>query len=626
MLERIKRLPWDRIPDRHDPRWAFLAILAAYIVLGITTLGFNRSPIQILFTIGFAAGLDMVFHALFRRRTLLFPLSAVISALSLCILMNYAHGTFYVALPVFLMVASKYLFTFNARHVYNPSLFGIVGSLLLANEMISVSPAYQWGGSLAMVFFVVTAALTLFVFKIKRNALILSFLLFYGANLAFRAMLTQHHVPPETLFMGALTSPAFYLFTFFMIVDPGTSPKSPKLQVAMGFLLAVFDLVLHTFQTLNTLFFAAFILFSSKLVFLHGRALLHDPRGRILKLRRSLAVAAPTLTLVALGVWGTGKRNVIAPPAFRFVAIEEPGFSSRPSRLLDEVDPKIANVGKWLLSVGDAAAVADVDGDGLQDVFLTQPLKDSRDRAALYLNRGQFVFERVDVPVLEPLRSDPAAHGLVSGALFYDYDNDADQDLFVSVGYGRSRLLVNRLVETGRLAFEDVSADVGIVHHTVSVSANVLDVNADGRLDLIVANAVTPYLDGYETPTPFNIFDLPEPAFDGDRRMLNVMHRSWHDANNAGENHVYLATDTGYVLQDYETLGFSGRRWTIDVATGDVNGDGATDLYFANDFGPDELYLNRGGRFEAVRGRLVGQLGRDTYKGMNATMGDVDGD
>ena len=48
-------------------------------------------------------------------------------------------------------------------------------------------------------------------------------------------------------------------------------------------------------------------------------------------------------------------------------------------------------------------------------------------------------------------------------------------------------------------------------------------------------------------------------------------------------------------------------------------------MYIANDFGPDELYINQEGkRLQAVRGRFSGSIGRDTYKGMNATFGDLD--
>ena len=57
---------------------------------------------------------------------------------------------------------------------------------------------------------------------------------------------------------------------------------------------------------------------------------------------------------------------------------------------MDKVDPRIAHVSKWLMSVGDAVAVADVNNDGLPDIFLTYPLKDRDSRASLYLNKGDF--------------------------------------------------------------------------------------------------------------------------------------------------------------------------------------------------------------------------------------------
>ena len=101
-----------------------------------------------------------------------------------------------------------------------------MASLLLADGMISESPAYQWGGTYAAAAFVITLGLLLFVLPVRRGTLIVSFLVFYCIGLAIRAWLTRWHMPIETWFMGALTSPAFYLFTFFMITDPQTSPTA----------------------------------------------------------------------------------------------------------------------------------------------------------------------------------------------------------------------------------------------------------------------------------------------------------------------------------------------------------------------------------------------------------------
>src|SRR6266566_3658041 len=98
------KLVWDRKPAWGDPRVPFALILATYVALGVTVLGFNRTPAQILLTVASACLMDMAFHYFFRGRRLLFPMSAVISGLSLAILMNYAHGLWLPLVPVFLAI------------------------------------------------------------------------------------------------------------------------------------------------------------------------------------------------------------------------------------------------------------------------------------------------------------------------------------------------------------------------------------------------------------------------------------------------------------------------------------------------------------------------------------------
>ena len=276
--------------------------------------------------------------------------------------------------------------------------------------------------------------------------------------------------------------------------------------------------------------------------------------------------------------------------------------------------------------MGDAAAVADADNDGLPDVFLTQPLKSEQDRAQLFLNKGNFRFERFPLPQLDDHRKHPETHGLIASATWFDMDNDGDQDLLLGMGFGKGRLLRNDLKETGTLGFTEVGSGNAVDGYQISVATNVLDYDNDGRLDIIIGNVMQRYLPGYDRTVPYNIFKLPQPEYQGDRRMFNVMHRSWHDANNADENLLLRNLGGGRFAQiPNSENGFSGKRWTMAVATGDLNDDGFADLYIANDFGPDELYINdQGKRFLPVKGSFAGSVGRDTYKGMNATFGDLD--
>jgi hypothetical protein len=624
---------------RRDPRVPFAAILTSYVVLGTLWLGFNRSPGQIISTVVAACALDMLLHWTLRRRELLVPLSAYISGLSIAILLNYAHDHWVLFFPVFLTIGSKYLFTVDGKHHFNPSLFGVAGTLLLAGHLISAAPAYQWGGSWAMSAFIVSAALALFVFRIGRGWLIASFLLFYAAQTGLRAWIMRAHLPPEMLFLGTLTSPPFYLFTFFMLTDPRTSPRGRRAQIWLALAITLVDLGLHKLESVFTFFYAAFTVGWARFAWLHARAMWREGVWRYVRqhvLSPALARSVAVLGTIAL-LGGFTYERVIRP----HVVLSDAGFVLREipasengirvamdPRAFEMVDPRLRHIAKWILSVGASVEAGDVDGDGRPDLFFTNPLALAADRAMLYRNVDGRRFERVPVPALDVLRGAPADVGLASGGLFVDYDGDGDQDLLVLVSFGRVRLLHNELRESGALAFTDVTDRAGLGQYVVSVTANALDYDRDGHVDLLIGNALDPYLPGYVEPTKLNIFRLPQPAYEGDRRMFRFMHNGWHNADNGGRNVLlHNRGDGTFEEMDIARMGMPETHWTLAIGTGDLNGDGWTDLYLASDFGHDDLYINEGGKhFQRVEGRLFGDIGRDTYKGMNSTVADFDRD
>lgn len=618
---------WDRVPSWSDPRLPFGAIQLVYLLLGISYLGFNRSPLQITVTISACIAIDMTLHYFLRGRRLLFPLSAAISGIGLGLLLNYSHGIWWPLLPVFISIASKYLITFEERHVFNPTLFGVVITLFYSHGMISSAAPYQWGGPLAASLFIVTGALVLFVGKIKKNPLIISFLIFYTIATALRALIMRSMIPPETLFISTVSSPAFYLFTFFMITDPATSPKGARGQIFMAFFIVLVDFILQTRQMFSTFFIAGFLYYSLRFIWLHAERLWQARdtwSGRLRFGFKRVAALSLTSMVAYVTVVQVTQASATYHPDFQLVKMDIP-ISAHPSDLTNQVDPRIANVGKWLMSIGDAVAVGDFDNDGLQDLFFSNSLKAPDDRGTLYRNLGDFKFEKVDLPALDDLRHDPKNQGYIAGGLWFDYDNDGDKDLLVLVGYGRTRLLKNMLKETGKATFVDVSDEAGLVDYTISVAANVLDIDRDGKLDLVLGNAFAPQLPGYNPPVNFNPFKLPEPAYPGDRRMFNVMNRGWHNADNGGGLYFYKGDGKRFTHLKNSDIGITGQRWNLDIGTGDLDRDGWTDLYIANDFGADQLFMNQKGMFfSEVHGNLFGEMGRDTYKGMNASVSDFD--
>lgn len=621
------------IPSLSDPRWPFALILTLYGILGFTLFGFNRTPLQMFLIVSSGALLDVTLSAILKRRWV-FPLSAYISCCSLALLLNYSHQNWLLFLPVYLTVGSKYVLTFKGRHVFNPSMFGVATSLLLAGDLITTAPAYQWaGGEITMTAFIFMAALVLFFFKIQKTWLVASFLFFYAIQTAIRAVIMKHHIPPEMLFIGTIASPPFFIFTFYMITDPATSPKSPKAQVLFALVLTLVDLYLHVFESVFTFFYAALIMAGGKYLWLHGGRLFKVFKGlesfdlSFAQLRAPLVVGALGLTMLS------GYTTVLKPqltavePQFSMTKLspEQTGMKEEIGDVLNQVDERVRHVAKWVLSIGDAVSVGDVDNDGLPDLFFSHILNKPGDRAVLYRNLGELRFERIEIPALDRYNSQEGLqrHGAVAGATLVDYDGDGDEDIMISVVFGPPLLLRNELIESKTLSFTDVTAEVGLdQEHQISLAATFFDYDRDAKLDLFVANALLTHFDEYEPPKAFNFFSLPPAEYEGDRRALRFMHNGWHNADNGGKNALYHNENGRFAKQDFQ---LNETRWSLAVCSGDFNRDGWTDLYVANDFGPDRVYFNREGKaFESLIGESYGEIGKDTYKGMNCSAGDFD--
>ena len=612
-------VPMDHVLFRKgDPRPWFALLLGSYLVCGMVFLGFGRTPWQVALVVTTAVTADFLGNLLLRKRGG-FPWSGLITGCGLSLLLDYGSNPWLPMLPPLLAIGSKHLFTVNGRHVYNPGLFGIVTSILLGGGLVSPAPAYQWGGTWAVALFVVGLALVVIMPKIGRSWLVGSFLVFYMLQTALRAWVMRYHVPPEAIWLGTLSAPAFFLFTFYMLTDPATSPSRRGAQIGVAAAVTLVDLAFHFRQSYYTLFFAAFTVQTTIFLWrsLRNRQFLD---GKNLALRGGIAACLSVIAWILVQT----PRGVTEDPGFAWVETEN--FPSRQGTVLTDIDPRLQHVGKWILSIGDAAAVADVDGDGLQDVFLTRPMKRAEDRATLFRNTGGLRFERVEIPALEPIRNDPANCGLPSCAVFADIDNDGDQDLFLGAGFGTSHLFRNELAESGKLAFTDISKAAGIRGHHTCVAAMFFDPDRDGDLDLLLGNSLTPYLPGYAEPTPLNPFHFKQPEYGGDRRMFHFMHASWHQAANGGLNQFYRNRgDGGFILEDIVKLGMPETHWTLALNSADFDGDGWPDIYAASDFGPDDIYMNEKGKgFRRIEGNHFGSIGKDTYKGMNASIADFD--
>ena len=258
------------------------------------------------------------------------------------------------------------------------------------------------------------------------------------------------------------------------------------------------------------------------------------------------------------------------------------------------LDPKIANIAAHVGALGACVSVADFNNDNWPDLYFTT----SRFGAAnaLYVNQHDGTFRDVaaEAGVASLNRS---GEGVSMGAVWGDYDNDGNEDLFV-YKWGYPQLLHN--LGDGR--FADVTEKAGLRHWMNSNGAVWFDFDRDGLLDLYLTDYFRSDIDFWHLTT------------------THIMQQSWDFASNGGKNLLFKNMGNGRFQDVTDSLGVGSTRWTLAATAADFNDDGWPDLYLANDYGPEELFLNRAGkRFELAR---VG-LEDDSKSGMAVAIGDV---
>jgi len=246
-------------------------------------------------------------------------------------------------------------------------------------------------------------------------------------------------------------------------------------------------------------------------------------------------------------------------------------------------------------ALGASAAVADFDGDGFEDVFVTDSARDARNH--LYRNNGNFTF--TDVALRAGVAAGNDDRNASADSLWLDYDNDGKPDLFV-VRFGRSQLFHN----LGNGTFAEVTREAGLDRSMNAITAIAFDYDHDGFVDLFI---------GCYFP-PVDVFHPDTPRF---------FPESFETANNGGGVLVFR-NEHGHFVDATDRAGLRTSGWTLDLGHGDANNDGFDDLYVACDFGTDRFFVNNGdGTFTD---RTAAAIGFDTRKGMNAEWGDFDND
>ena len=218
---------------------------------------------------------------------------------------------------------------------------------------------------------------------------------------------------------------------------------------------------------------------------------------------------------------------------------------------------------------GNGIAVADVDGDGLPDIYFTNQIGGNQ----LWKNLGGGRFADITKDAGVAL-----ADRISVTASFADVDNDGDEDLFVTTVRGGNVLFEN----DGHGRFHDVSKAAGVDYVGHSSGAVFLDFDNDGLLDLYVCNV------GHYTADERGrggAFVGLADGFDG------------HLHADRSETAILYKNLGGLRFRDVtKAMGLGDAGWSGDASVADLNDDGFPDLYTLNMQGSNHYFQNQGGK------------------------------
>jgi hypothetical protein len=287
--------------------------------------------------------------------------------------------------------------------------------------------------------------------------------------------------------------------------------------------------------------------------------------------------------------------------------------------LLDDKHPPPPSLDHLLplaMDTHPGVAVADLDGDGFDDLFVWDV---GGPAVVLHNESGHGFTEATDHYGLDVAD--------VSAAAFADLDGDGTLDAVIGHWFTPSEI---RFGAGGR--FWPGSA--GRFHLPAQVaSISLADIDGDGRLDIFFATAAHDF-HGHLAAALDGNPELLARLDENERRALEEALPAARAARAAGQfdintyqfgprDVVLLNRGDGRFVDATATLGLLQYRNTLQAAFADVDGDGAPDLFLANDFAPAAMYLQRGGRFVDVSSAA----GADRiFFGMGASFGDFDND
>ncbi|KGL63128.1 VCBS repeat-containing protein [Polaribacter sp. Hel1_85] len=217
---------------------------------------------------------------------------------------------------------------------------------------------------------------------------------------------------------------------------------------------------------------------------------------------------------------------------------------------------------------GGGVAIGDINNDNLPDIYFTGNQVENK----LYLNKGNFKFEDITKTA-----GVAGIFGWNNGVVMVDINGDSLLDIYVCRGgwKGSNKERANLLfVNNGDNTFTEKAKDYGINDIGFSMMASFFDFDNDNDLDLYLINR----------PQQFNI------SHNGIAKGKKDQHPLFRHKLFENKNGIYK--EVGLESGIDKTFSYG-----LGLVTSDINKDGFSDVYVANDyFESDYFFKNNGNK------------------------------
>ncbi|SFE30156.1 VCBS repeat-containing protein [Flavobacterium xueshanense] len=253
---------------------------------------------------------------------------------------------------------------------------------------------------------------------------------------------------------------------------------------------------------------------------------------------------------------------------------------------------------------GGGVAIGDINNDGLSDVYFTSNLGANK----LYLNKGNFKFEDISKKAgVEGTKT------WSTGVVMVDLNADGLLDIYVcNAGNSLGNQQKNELfINNGNNTFTEKADQYNLADTGITTHAAFFDYDKDGDLDVYILN---------------NSF-IPVSSLNYSNKR-DLRDKDWDVAEILkGGGDKLMRNDNGKFVDVSEKSGIYGSLigFGLGVTVGDVNGDLYPDIYISNDFYErDYLYINnKNGTFTE---QIQGWTAHISQSSMGADMADVNND